>query len=175
MPSPPLNHADPIRRRHSPVSVIQAALGFCYKGTTLFITSAVTQRQCFDGNFSLQGHAESGYRERPACRLLCHRELLRLSCSQGMCAAHTGLKAMFHLPWSSRQGQCSGFPGRRLSSPPMPPLRCCGPNSAPARRSPMSCDSTVVFGLNEMWWDSLLSCDAAVEGHRLCRGQWRGG
>jgi len=137
--------------------------------------SAVTQRQCFHGNFCLQSHAGGGYRAGPACRLLCHRELLRLSCSQGICAAHTGLKATLHLQWSSHQGRCSSFPRRRLRSPPMPPLRCCGPNVSCQEEPHGLSQHGGVFGLNEMWWDSLLSCGAAVEGHRLCRGQWRGG
>jgi len=68
-----------------------------------------------------QGHAGGRSRAGPACRLLCHRELLRLSCGQGICAGHTGLKATLHLQRSSCQGQSSGFPGRKLRSTPMPP------------------------------------------------------
>ena len=137
--------------------------------------SAVTQRQCFHGNFSLQGHAGGWYRAGPACRLLCLRELLRLSCGQGICAAHTGLKATLHVQRSSRQGQRLRFPRSRLRSPPMPPLRCCGPN-VPCQEEPRGLSQHGgVFGFNELWRDSLLSCGAAVEGHRLCRRQWQGG
>jgi len=119
------NHADPIRRRHSSASVIQATPGFSYKETTLFTISTVTQKLCFHGNFSLHCQTQARPHRRPeqrgpACRLLCHRELPGLSCGQGICASHTGLKATLHVQWSSRQGQCSGFPGSKLHSTPMP-------------------------------------------------------
>lgn len=32
-----------------------------------------------------------------------------------------------------------------------------------------------IFGWNEKWWDSLLSCSTAREGYRLCCREWQGG
>jgi len=92
-----------------------------------------------------------------------------LSCGQGICAAHTDLKAMFHLQRSSCQCQCSGFPRRRLPSPLMPPLRSCGPNVPCQEESHSFSQHGGVFGLNELWWDCLLSCGAAVEVYGLYR------